>query len=40
MNDTQVLDFSHSDVARIILMGSSTAHLVTFIEKDRLKAKS
>ena len=31
-----MLDKSHTDVARIILMGDSTAALVTFIEKDRL----
>ena len=36
VNKQQVLDKSHTDVARIILMGPSTAQLVTFIEKSRL----
>ncbi|XP_041379445.1 DEP domain-containing mTOR-interacting protein-like [Gigantopelta aegis] len=36
VNGQDVLDKSHTDVARIILMGSSTASLVTFVEKDRL----
>ena len=36
VNGQDVLDKSHTDVARIILMGASTASLVSFVEKDRL----
>ncbi|XP_019854510.1 PREDICTED: DEP domain-containing mTOR-interacting protein-like [Amphimedon queenslandica] len=38
VNGQYVLDKSHTDVARIILMGTSTAYLVTFIDKDRVQS--
>lgn len=40
VNGQYVVDKSHTDVARIILMGSSTAYLVTFIEKDKIQSSS
>lgn len=36
VNGQDVLMASHTDAARIILMGSSTASLVTFVARDRL----
>ncbi len=36
VNGQNVLHASHTEAARIILMGSSTASLVTFIERHRL----
>ena len=36
VNGQNVLHASHTDAARIILMGPSTASLVTFVDKDRV----
>jgi len=38
VNGQTVLNSSHTDAARIILMGSSTASLVTFVDKDHLNS--